>query len=59
MCTRTWWLRELIELRATSFAQQLVELDLVMKHYRVLRATVSIFWMPIDRHGLPRHFLLL
>lgn len=52
------WLRELIELRATSFAQQLAELDRVMKHYRVLRAALDqtgLGEMPVQeaqrRHG--------
>ena len=52
------WLRELIELRATSFAAQLAELDLVMRDYRVVRAALDqtgLGEMPVQeaqrRHG--------
>ena len=52
------WLRELIELRATSFAEQLATLDRVMKDYRVVRAALDqtgLGEMPVQeaqrRHG--------
>jgi phage FluMu gp28-like protein len=52
------WLRELIELRATSFAAQLAELDRVMRDYRVIRAALDqtgLGEMPVQeaqrRHG--------
>jgi len=52
------WLRELLELRATSFAAQLAELDRVMRHYRVIRAAMDqtgLGEMPVQeaqrRHG--------
>jgi len=52
------WLRELIELRATSFAQQLANLDRVMRDYRVVRAALDqtgLGEMPVQeaqrRHG--------
>ncbi|CAJ0889096.1 phage terminase large subunit family protein [Ralstonia mannitolilytica] len=52
------WLRELIELRATSFAAQLAELDRVMRQYRVIRAALDqtgLGEMPVQeaqrRHG--------
>lgn len=50
--------RELIELRATSFAAQLAELDRVMRQYRVARAAIDqtgMGEMPVEearrRHG--------
>jgi len=55
------WLRELLELRATSFAQQLAELDRVMRGYRVIRAALDqtgLGEMPVQeaqrRHGAYR-----
>ncbi|TCW31426.1 phage terminase large subunit family protein [Gulbenkiania mobilis] len=52
------WLRELIELRATSFAEQLATLDRVMRDYRVTRAALDqtgLGEMPVQeaqrRHG--------
>ncbi|MEW6250025.1 MAG: terminase large subunit domain-containing protein [Pseudomonadota bacterium] len=55
------WLRELIELRATSFAAQLAELDRVMRQYRVIRAALDqtgLGEMPVQeaqrRHGAYR-----
>ena len=52
------WLRELIELRATSFAEQLATLDRVMRDYRVVRAALDqtgLGEMPVQeaqrRHG--------
>jgi phage FluMu gp28-like protein len=52
------WLRELLELRATSFAAQLAELDRVMRDYRVIRAALDqtgLGEMPVQeaqrRHG--------
>jgi phage FluMu gp28-like protein len=52
------WLRELITLRATSFAQQLAELDRIMREYRVIRAALDqtgMGEMPVQeaqrRHG--------
>ena len=52
------WLRELIELRATSFAEQLATLDRVMRDYRVIRAALDqtgLGEMPVQeaqrRHG--------
>lgn len=52
------WLRELIELRRTSFADQLAELDRVMNTYRVSRAALDqtgLGEMPVQeaqrRHG--------
>lgn len=52
------WLRELIELRATSFAEQLATLDRVMRDYRVARAALDqtgLGEMPVQeaqrRHG--------
>lgn len=52
------WLRELIELRATSFAEQLATLDRVMKDCRVVRAALDqtgLGEMPVQeaqrRHG--------
>lgn len=55
------WLRELIELRATSFAAQLAELDRVMRDYRVIRAALDqtgLGEMPVQeaqrRHGAYR-----
>lgn len=55
------WLRELIELRATSFAAQLAELDRVMQQYRVIRAALDqtgLGEMPVQeaqrRHGAYR-----
>lgn len=52
------WLRELIELRATSFAEQLANLDRVMKDYKVVRAALDqtgLGEMPVQeaqrRHG--------
>jgi len=52
------WLRELIELRATSFAEQLANLDRVMRDYRVVRAALDqtgLGEMPVQeaqrRHG--------
>ena len=52
------WLRELIELRATSFAEQLTTLDRVMRDYRVVRAALDqtgLGEMPVQeaqrRHG--------
>lgn len=52
------WLRELIELRATSFAAQLAEFDRVMRQYRVARAAIDqtgMGEMPVEearrRHG--------
>ena len=55
------WLRELIELRATSFAAQLSELDRIMRGYRVIRAAMDqtgLGEMPVQeaqrRHGAYR-----
>lgn len=55
------WLRELIELRATSFAAQLAELDRVMRQCRVIRAALDqtgLGEMPVQeaqrRHGAYR-----
>lgn len=55
------WLRELIELRATSFAEQLATLDRVMRDYRVVRAALDqtgLGEMPVQeaqrRHGAYR-----
>ena len=55
------WLRELIELRATSFAEQLATLDRVMRDYRVVRAALDqtgLGEMPVQeaqrRHGSSR-----
>lgn len=52
------WLRELVTLRATSFAQQLAELDRIMREYRVIRAALDqtgMGEMPVQeaqrRHG--------
>ena len=52
------WLRELIELRATSFAEQLATFDRVMRDYRVVRAALDqtgLGEMPVQeaqrRHG--------
>lgn len=52
------WLRELIELRATSFAEQLARLDRIMRDYRVVRAALDqtgLGEMPVQeaqrRHG--------
>jgi phage FluMu gp28-like protein len=52
------WLRELIELRATSFAEQLATLDRVMRDYRVVRSALDqtgLGEMPVQeaqrRHG--------
>lgn len=52
------WLRELLELRATSFAAQLAELDRIMRQYRVIRAALDqtgLGEMPVQeaqrRHG--------
>lgn len=52
------WLRELIELRATSFAEQLANLDRVMRDYKVVRAALDqtgLGEMPVQeaqrRHG--------
>lgn len=52
------WLRELLALRATSFAAQLTELDRVMRDYRVVRAALDqtgLGEMPVQeaqrRHG--------
>jgi phage FluMu gp28-like protein len=55
------WLRELIELRAKSFAAQLAELDRVMRQYRGIRAALDqtgLGEMPVQeaqrRHGAYR-----
>ena len=55
------WLRELLELRATSFAAQLAELDRVMRQYKVVRAALDqtgLGEMPVQeaqrRHGTYR-----
>ncbi len=52
------WLRELVELRAASFAAQLAELDRIMRGYRVVRAALDqtgLGEMPVQeaqrRHG--------
>lgn len=52
------WCRELIELRRVSFAEQLAELDRVMRDYRVVRAALDqtgLGEMPVEeakrRHG--------
>lgn len=52
------WLRELIELHATSFAEQLANLDRVMRDYKVVRAALDqtgLGEMPVQeaqrRHG--------
>jgi phage FluMu gp28-like protein len=52
------WLRELVTLRATNFAQQLAELDRIMREYRVIRAALDqtgMGEMPVQeaqrRHG--------
>ncbi len=52
------WLRELLELRATSFAAQLAELDRILRGYRVIRAALDqtgLGEMPVQeaqrRHG--------
>jgi len=52
------WLRELIELRATSFAEQLAHFDRVMRQYKVVRAALDqtgLGEMPVQeaqrRHG--------
>lgn len=52
------WLRELIELRATSFAEQLAQFDRVMRDYKVVRAALDqtgLGEMPVQeaqrRHG--------
>ncbi len=55
------WCRELIELRRTSFAEQLAALDRVMRSYRVVRAALDqtgLGEMPVEeakrRHGMLR-----
>lgn len=52
------WLRELVELKRTSFAEQLAHLDRIMKTYRVVRAALDqtgLGEMPVQeakrRHG--------
>jgi phage FluMu gp28-like protein len=52
------WLRELVEMRRTSFAEQLSVLDRIMKEYRVSRAALDqtgLGEMPVEeakrRHG--------
>ncbi len=52
------WLREMIEMRRASFADQLAELDRVMRDYRVIRAALDqtgMGEMPVEearrRHG--------
>jgi len=52
------WLRELLELRAVSFAEQLATLDRVLRDYRVVRAALDqtgLGEMPVQeaqrRHG--------
>lgn len=52
------WLRELVEMRRTSFAEQLSALDRIMKEYRVSRAALDqtgLGEMPVEeakrRHG--------
>ncbi|TQV63957.1 MAG: terminase [Halothiobacillaceae bacterium] len=52
------WLREMIELRRTSFAEQLAHLDRIMRDYRVTRAALDqtgLGEMPVQeakrRHG--------
>lgn len=52
------WLRELVELKRTSFAEQLAQLDRIMKTYRVVRAALDqtgLGEMPVQeakrRHG--------
>lgn len=55
------WCRELVELRRTSFAEQLAQLDRVMRGYRVVRAALDqtgLGEMPVEeakrRHGMLR-----
>lgn len=55
------WLREMVELRRTSFAEQLAELDRIMRDYRVVRAALDqtgLGEMPVQearrRHGAYR-----
>ncbi len=55
------WCREMIELRRTSFAEQLAALDRVMRSYRVVRAALDqtgLGEMPVEeakrRHGMLR-----
>jgi len=52
------WLREMVELKRTSFAEQLAHLDRIMKNYRVVRAALDqtgLGEMPVQeakrRHG--------
>lgn len=55
------WLRDLVELRATSFSEQLQQLDRIMQSYRVVRAALDqtgLGEMPVQeaqsRHGTYR-----
>lgn len=55
------WCRELVELRRTSFAEQLSHLDRIMRSYRVVRAALDqtgLGEMPVEeakrRHGMLR-----
>ena len=55
------WLRELVTMRRTSFAEQLAELDRIMTRYHVVRAALDqtgLGEMPVEearrRHGMMR-----